>query len=144
MSILYLDFVFRLDYAKLCKFQNVPQMKKGFGVRNLKFGIKRDCVRKCKAESKSMSFYEGIELKFLIPIFMSVTSINVVRGGGTVRTMKWFGCLIDSTSINGIPLIFNTKDTASFHFGRQNSGTNLDLAILNVNSYGRLGSRTNF
>ena len=38
-------------------------------------------------------------------------------------------CLADWASINNLAVLYNPKDSANFHSGRWNSGTNPDLAF---------------
>ena len=50
-------------------------------------------------------------------------------------------CLAGWASINSLTLLYNPKDSASFHSGCWNSGTNLDLAFASADSDSRLTNR---
>ena len=51
---------------------------------------------------------------------------------------KW---LDDWASSKSLALLYNPKDSVSFHFGRWNSGTNPDLVLASADSENRLPNR---
>ena len=51
-------------------------------------------------------------------------------------------CLAGWASINNLAVLYNSKDSASFHSGRWNSGSNPDLAFASTDSDTRLPDRS--
>ena len=64
---------------------------------------------------------------------------HVNWGYGTSSADK--ECLIAWSSLNGLALLHDPKDVATFHSGRWNTGTNPDLAFVSVGPDFRVPNR---